>query len=430
MMHPDDIFKNKLYNHETTPGSNVSFDKVMGMRSKKTKGILWKPVILVFISLAAVTLTAFFMSKPQNTITSAAKLNGKNAATMPVADHSQNNTINESNETPLQTITVLPTDHVVIIDNTQKTNITAGAISNQTIAGTAKENGRQQVAAENTKTNQPIQNASKSADLPDFTWIYQYLRQYNIHSQKTDYVDMLPAKLAFADRELRFKKTSPWSFEGTLLNAEVNYNNFTNTAYSVRGTHRFMQFNLLANYDLGRGFGLSLGMNFNQGMGEGEFRKITTQNLYTAGSHIIRIVQPGLPDVYKTVYDTTWYTKRNAETGSVKYQTQKISIPFAFRYHFGLGKTAWRVNATLAPGWLTSATGSIFGHTSQNQFGEVHKSIGTLDAKLALGFLLPVNARVTLVAEPSLVYQSFLNPTLSRYTQLGTGFGIGLIFKP
>src|SRR5262245_41560779 len=63
MTHPDNNFKDKLYDLETPLGDNASFDKVMAMRSSRSGPGWWKPAMLVFATLSVVSVAGYFLGR-------------------------------------------------------------------------------------------------------------------------------------------------------------------------------------------------------------------------------------------------------------------------------------------------------------------------------------------------------------------------------
>jgi|GEM_PF-3129451 len=439
MTNPDNNFKNKLYDFETPLGSNVSFDKVMAARSKKPGMLWWKPAFLVVATLSVVSLAAFFMGNTAgnvhasenasaNTdnnsgIVGAGKQNAQSEIKQPQSGDNEITQKSGSNDKQSENGSTVAASNATSTGNTNSANR----------ASQPQSTKQEKTATDRVEINHQNKEVDNSRELDgaNYRGLFAGLKRRNIKSEKFYFDNAISKAVSVEDRELLKHSTTAWSFEALVGTGEKSYNNFDSKKdFSISGNTRFAQYSLSGLYDLGNGFALSAGFNYAVNIGNGKWQATEQRNMINVSSHVITIVQPGLPDVVKTVYDTVHYTKGVQNTGNIEYQMTKMSIPIGFRYHFGSGRIIWRASGTVAPGLLTGSKGNLFNNSNFTQMDGSVKNKATLDARIALGIFVPMSTHLNFVAEPTLQYQSIVGKKWAGYNTFMTGFSVGLVFKP
>lgn len=411
----DKIFKDKLYDMETPLGGRVSFDKVMRQRRTPQWPVWWKPAVLVFATMSAVSLTGYFWISDRSSGTS-------NEAVAVQHSSQQLNSVkphNSLNQNPVAAGSEASEESVS--QNTEQTVKAATvfkAVQNRRNKPSGNLNSPVKAQVETTKETE--------GEMADFNAFSSFgIRWSDLIISNTE------------RRSLKFK-VKDFSTEPALPKPAVELmfvsggkSNLPDmsSAYSIRGNHYFGQYSATALWDAGRGFKLGLGLGFTQYKGYGEWQNIQKTDQTRIDTQYITIVQPGLPDKTITVYDTTIQTVNQVTTGNVNYTFDKVSVPFAFRYYLGEGRMLWRLNATFAPGMISYSKGSVFNSTKQQEInGRMHNF--SMDARVAIGLEMLMSKRFSLLIEPGLNYQMVSGSAWKGFSRTTKGLGIGLIYKP
>lgn len=448
MSSPDKIFKDKLYNLETPLGGGMSFDKVMAMRNNKTSPVWWKPTLLVVATLSVVSLTGFFWlsngsssSKPE---VAASNTNSNANNSGGGMDNSNSNTENNAVANNNNSNIKEPT-------GTNNSNVGDGI---PTIAnGSQSSSGRSVNPTQGTAANQGVSNGNGNHDKPTKHSIppvvafnevprnvdvaefpdHSGLDNQGIDATLFDYPAILSQNLnpavPYPDLMEKQRLTLP-TFEVMMYTGALNQNKFdANSSYSIRGSHRSGIYSAVALWDLNQGMQLGAGIGFAQFMGNGKWQNTHNYIQQNIHSRTVTIVQPGFPDRQITVYDTTNTPTTDVTQGDITYNLSKLSVPLAFRMHFGEGRTLLRASATIAPGMLLGNSGTLFNReTSLPLTQKIHNP--TLDAKIGLGAYYLLSTKLAVVVEPSVAYQSILGNNLGAYNRFNFGLGFGLVIKP
>ncbi len=427
MTHPDNNFKDQLYNYETPLGSNVSFEKVMAMRAKRPGAIWWKPSLLVVATLSAVSVTAYILGNYA----------GNTVPEIPAGAKNESPAINSTPQNQPEKTNIAATINPTQSANNSQTNNGNKADKNAGHAGTGYHRhivnpGQNVNPAQNNTPNQIHEaNTQQDQSFVSAEGLFGGLVRKGLSANYNSYGFGSNRNVSEYTRDFEKPTFNPLSFEVMIVNGGRNYRNFqSDKDYTIRGINRFGQYNLSALYNVGKGFTLAAGISYTENIGSGEWRKITSQTKMFTSSHVVTIVQPGLPDIHKTVYDTSYSNVKVATNGNINYHLSKFSLPIGVRYHFGEGRLLWRASGSIAPGILTANSGQMFNRENSMSLDGQTNYAFTLDARAAFGIYMPVSKKLSFVAEPTLQYQSIMGKSWSSYNKFVAGFGVGLVFKP
>jgi len=206
----------------------------------------------------------------------------------------------------------------------------------------------------------------------------------------------------------------------------INFDNRDNL--SVLGTQYHAHYQIAILKDLGNGHLAGLGLAYGEWVGNGQYRDRRLETYTEIDTFHVVVMIPGNPVQTVEVIDTNTFTEWSETTGTLNYKISKVSIPLAYRKYLPLGKSVWRLSAQLCPGMTTRTEGSYFSRTEylplsiQRQF--------TFDGRLAFGPSVPVSKVWTIVLEPNLFAQSFVEAqTRVAKAKLFSGFGVSLVGK-
>lgn len=408
MINPDKIFKDKLFDLETPLGGNVSFEKVMAKRNKPVTPIWWKPALLVVATMSVVSLTGYFWTQGIELNSNALSENisiTENASSSKMGNNTgasgnrEKNHSVENADVPNKMITTKLTDVIKISNASQK----------QSSSGLAE---------------------AKSVSRELGVW-NRILRSFGIRSYMGSVKEWSSVLLENTPREYNFEKprVKP-SFEIMMNTGGRNHNTYSgNQNYSVRGNHYFGQYTAIALWDLGRGFQFGGGFGYGQFMGNGEWRSISQIQKQLIDTQTITIVQPGLPDKTVTIYDTTLVSENQLSSGNLRYRMSKVSLPVAFRFHLGEGRTLIRFSGTVSPGLLSYSSGNVFNEDRVKNLNGNSRSF-TLDARAAVGVHYLLTRKIAIIAEPGMFYQSVQGNGWNGFNRLNLGMGLGMVIKP
>jgi hypothetical protein len=413
MNNPDKIFKDKLFDLETPLGGSVSFDKVMAMRDQSRRPVWWKPALLVLSTLSVVSLTGYFAFRQTGM---GAMPSGSQVAQESSKDPGSNVASNHgSGNVSIGAQQEAPTSGHEMIQPRQgnwSSNKAARPANNSATEKTSdkdQDNAYQELAYIDASGLQGfgIKALWNNFELGDSKNKLKLAHKFKL-DEKEKNLPAIELMMATGGREIR-------DFQGQ-------------NPFSIRGNHRFGQYSAVALWDAGNGFQLGAGIGYSQFAGNGEWRKVTPYSRQQIDTNVVIIVQPGFPNKIVTTYDTSNISGTDVQTGAVKYQLSKISVPLAFRYHIGQGRSLFRISATLSPGLLSSSSGQAF---NKNSYMEVNNRSNnfTLDARLGLGLHYLMSSRTALIIEPGATYQSVMGAGWQPYNRVGIGMGFGLVIK-
>lgn len=420
MNNPDKIFKEKLYDLETPLGGSVSFEKVMAKRNTSAGAVWWKPALLVFATLSVVSLTGFFFYRENGSKAVQAELadlaaqsKGHTKAIERKAEQPQNTTL----EMPASTNATQPskTNISTVVANTKSNK---GTLRSTSTKGTLVQSDvhTNAVAVLQTKENK------------DFDFLKSFgVRMGQLGSWNVARLMASPSVLHDIESANSNDAWKP-SIEITMFTGNHQLKGFSGKeGTSIRGSQLTGQYTAVALWNLKYGIQLGAGIGFSQFIGSGEWMNIINQNKQQITSRQVTIIQPGLPDRTITVYDTANVKTQDISRGNVSYRLNKVSVPLAFRMHFGEGRALLRVSGTISPGFISHKSGNIFSNTEYVPVSKVNAF--TLDSRLGVGCYYTLTTKMALFAEPSVNYQSFAG-NRTGYNKVNLGFGLGVIFKP
>jgi hypothetical protein len=225
----------------------------------------------------------------------------------------------------------------------------------------------------------------------------------------------------------KFQKL-PWFFEVSAIAASNNTINFDeDRPLSVLGTQYLAQYSASFLKEFNNATMWGLGVQYSEWVGNGQWRENEFVKVMKLDTHIRSITLPGRPKHYYTVIDTNYQTVNNSRTGLISYKIDKVSIPISYRFHVQFMKVPLQIGMHLAPGVTTVSEGTYFTETSFNSIDK--KRHTTMDGKLFVGPMIPVTRNMTLVIQPSVMYQSFVSDRGQVNGKFFGGLGVSMIWK-
>ena len=225
----------------------------------------------------------------------------------------------------------------------------------------------------------------------------------------------------------KFQKL-PWFFEVSAIAASNNTINFDeDRPLSVLGTQYLAQYSASFLKEFNNATMWGLGVQYSEWVGNGQWRENEFVKVMKLDTQIRSITLPGRPKHYYTVIDTNYQTVNNSRTGLISYKIDKVSIPISYRFHVQFMKVPLQIGMHLAPGVTTVSEGTYFTETSFNSIDK--KRHTTMDGKLFVGPMIPVTRNMTLVIQPSVMYQSFVTDKGQVNGKFFGGLGVSMIWK-
>jgi hypothetical protein len=225
----------------------------------------------------------------------------------------------------------------------------------------------------------------------------------------------------------KFQKL-PWFFEVSAIAASNNTINFDeDRPLSVLGTQYLAQYSATFLKEFNNATMWGLGMQYSEWVGNGQCRENEFVKVMKLDTQVRSITLPGLPKRYYTVVDTSYQTVNNSRTGLISYKINKVALPISYRFHVQMFKVPVQIGMNLAPGITTVSEGTYFTETSFNTIEK--KRHTTMDGKLFVGPMIPVTRNMTLVIQPSVMYQSFINDRSQVNGKFFGGLGVSMIWK-
>lgn len=225
----------------------------------------------------------------------------------------------------------------------------------------------------------------------------------------------------------KFQKL-PWFFEVSAIAASNNTINFDeDRPLSVLGTQYLAQYSASFLKEFNNATMWGLGVQYSEWVGNGQWRENEFVKVMRLDTQIRSITLPGMPKRYYTVIDTNYQTVNNSRTGLISYKIDKVAIPISYRFHVQFMKVPLQIGMHLAPGVTTVSEGTYFTETSFNSIDK--KRHTTMDGKLFVGPMIPVTRNMTLVIQPSVMYQSFVSDRGQVNGKFFGGLGVSMIWK-
>lgn len=225
----------------------------------------------------------------------------------------------------------------------------------------------------------------------------------------------------------KFQKL-PWFFEVSAIAASNNTINFDeDRPLSVLGTQYLAQYSASFLKEFNNATMWGLGVQYSEWVGNGQWRENEFVKVMKLDTQIRSITLPGRPKHYYTVIDTNYQTVNNSRSGLISYKIDKVAIPISYRFHVQFMKVPLQIGMHLAPGVTTVSEGTYFTETSFSSIDK--KRHTTMDGKLFVGPMIPVTRNMTLVIQPSVMYQSFLTDKGQVNGKFFGGLGVSMIWK-
>lgn len=476
----DSFFRDKLYDLESPLNEKVTFEEVMERRKKKRRVIFWwNPKMYVVAGLFVVGGLGMYLSNPfeKSKTPVSTKVVTYKAKIKQSENHSNTSELTNDNQSQNNE----QIDSKAFIEGSSKT-ITGTDIQLDQL-GSKKKSFAQTIESENDPSigfkksglqnrrgfsngienlefileNQIFETSKeylklgrhKQLILRDFmvgraqtqedknyTWQNKNelirslgLSAINFKLPEFDFASF-DIELDIPDRPLLPKlPTSKWYAELSVITGSNNSINFEeNVPLSILGTQYMAQYQMLILKDLENGSMLGAGIQYSEWVGNGQWQLNKNEMIQKIDTNVVRISAPWQPKRYLTIIDTSYVSVNNVQTGNIEYRIDKISFPLAYRFYTQIAKTPVRFGIHLAPGYTTVNSGTYFTNTDYRAFDKSRYM--TIDGKLTLGPMIPINKKWTFVIEPSLMYQSFLSDNNSTVNgKFFTGLGIAILRK-
>jgi len=450
-----------LRNHEVLPSANASFEEVMNRRKKKRRGFFWwfQPTGIGLLLLGIGSGIAYYNQikngeiKENNLVSAERKSidqdRFRNQEIFPRKEENTNlelaNSGNEATKVPETTIVNSNKSKEKGLFglfqkfNNRRKNILGkntesilSDYSNSSKLQTFNSNVSLQspsmgVAPEGTNEYHNGGSPMSLSNVYDFgakQYIAQTFFDFTIQSAGDEYVDW---NFDLPSVGLR-KYKRPWYVEFSAITGSDNQVQFDQEEnMSVLGTNYMAQYQLSLLRECQGTQMWGMGLHYTQWVGNGEWRKREYIDVWRYDTTTVAINIPGLPTQYITQLDSQLLSDYSVSTGLIQYQIDKISLPISFRGFTRFLKTNFRYAAQLSPGITRITKGSYFTPTEFMPIDRTQRL--SFGAKVGMGPIIPVGSGVSLVIEPSLMYESFIHSRNGLQGNLFGGLGISMLWR-
>lgn len=448
-----------LRNHEVRPSANVSFDEVMNRRKKKRRGFFWwfqrTGVGLLLIGIGSGI--AYFNQTKFGEINESSLISNvpKSTESSLLASEKGNSNGIEKSPSEIQksggNIKEIPTEINSIngeekglfglfqkFNNRRKnilgknTEAIGANIDNTTVPSVLQSTGTLPLASlgaapEGTNEYNNGGSPMSLSNVYDFgakQYIAQTYFDFNIQPNGDEYVDW---NFDLPSVGLR-KYKRPWYVEFSAITGSDNQVQFDpDENMSVLGTNYMAQYQISLLRECQGTYMWGMGLHYTQWVGNGEWRKREYIDVWRYDTTTVAINIPGLPTQYVTQLDSQLQSEYSVSTGLIKYQIDKISLPISFRGFTRFLKTNFRYAAQLSPGFTRITKGSYFTPTEFMPIDRTQRV--SFGAKIGMGPIIPVGSGVSIVIEPSLMYESFIHSRNGLQGNLFGGLGISMLWR-
>ena len=423
-----------LQNLETSYSPKTNFDEVMNRRKKKRRGFFWWTIPTSALLLLGIGTGYYYFSNTQSSVhTTASSSVKQNKSINKVSKPSQKEQLTTTSAYSKEQITTSSTNSEAdvkthSIDNKKYIK----HIGNRRLKSSSQNNAIQGDSkitifnqdAESTKITDVSNSTGNNLNviennafqIPIYSLFNSKnrLSHVNISNWKT-----IPSDIDWIDLDLREPEIKinngklPWFVEFSAITGSNNQINFDNQQnLSILGTQYIAQYqgSILREFQNATMWGL--GVSYTEWVGNGQWRNIEELIIKTFDSTV-------MDSVFKSTFTTT--------TGMINYRIDKISIPVQFRFHTQLLKVPIRIGAQLSPGFTTLTSGDYFNETSYAPI-QRQKNL-SFDGKLTVGPMIPITNQLTIIIEPSLVFQSFRGQNNQWNAKSFTGLGIAMMWR-
>lgn len=448
-----------LRNHEVRPSANVSFDEVMNRRKKKRRGFFWwfqrTGVGLLLIGIGSGI--AYFNQTKFGEINESSLISivPKSTESSLLASEKGNSNGIEKSPSEIQksggNIKEIPTEINSIngeekglfglfqkFNNRRKnilgknTEAIGANIDNTAVPSVLQSTGTLPLASlgaapEGTNEYNNGGSPMSLSNVYDFgakQYIAQTYFDFNIQPNGDEYVDW---NFDLPSVGLR-KYKRPWYVEFSAITGSDNQVQFDpDENMSVLGTNYMAQYQISLLRECQGTYMWGMGLHYTQWVGNGEWRKREYIDVWRYDTTTVAINIPGLPTQYVTQLDSQLQSEYSVSTGLIKYQIDKISLPISFRGFTRFLKTNFRYAAQLSPGFTRITKGSYFTPTEFMPIDRTQRV--SFGAKIGMGPIIPVGSGVSIVIEPSLMYESFIHSRNGLQGNLFGGLGISMLWR-
>lgn len=454
-----------LRNYEVRPSGNASFEEVMNRRKKKRRGFFWwfqrtgVGIVLVGIMGGLAYFNAIQKSQlsqlntnPNLTVETTSK-NQNGQTQTPQSDSKvrseSNKTLNIENQNALVETDISPKTKVKkanesglfglfqkfnsrrknILDrnpygNEATTNHIGGAMSINIADNELNELNHVESGSDQYKNGGSPMSLSNVYEFGAKQYIAQTYFDFQIKEDGEEYVDW---NFDLPSVGLR-KRKLPWYVEFSAITGSDNQIQFDpEENLSVLGTNYMAQYQMSLLREFKGADMWGMGLHYTQWVGNGEWRKRDAIDVWHFDTTLIAVNVPGLPTQYITQLDSQLQKQYSVSTGRIKYNIDKISLPISFRGFTRLLKTNFRYAAQFAPGITRITQGAYFTPTDFMPIERTQRL--SFGAKVGMGPIIPVGNGVSIVIEPSLMYESFMHESKGLQGNIFGGLGISMMWR-
>ena len=450
-----------LRNHEVRPGGNATFEEVMNRRKKKRRGFFWwfqragVGLILIGIAggigylknlqnveLANKELTLNVPSKNEPLQVSEPEITPNNFEESTDSKNNPETTKESSNKhpKPVKKGELKSSNNSGLFGlfqkfNSRRKNIlggnTADAKGNRFNSPMSINSaGVKDVLTSDASESDLYKNGGSPMSLSNVyefgakQYIAQTYFDFQIQENGDEYVDW---NFDLPSVGLR-KRKLPWYVEFSAITGSDNQIQFDpEENLSVLGTNYMAQYQMSLLREFKGADMWGLGLNYTQWVGNGEWRKRDAIDVWQFDTTLIAVNVPGLPTQYITQLDSQLQQQYSVSTGRIKYNIDKISLPISFRGYTRLLKTNFRYAAQFSPGITRITQGAYFTPTDFMPIERTQRL--SFGAKVGMGPIIPVGNGISIVIEPSLMYESFIHESKGLQGNIFGGLGISMMWR-
>lgn len=436
MIHPDHIFKDTLYGHETPLSGKASFQGVMQKRNNKRRGFFWFSLNSVLLLLLSLTAVALFRSPvPDNTKiadnnsihnANLTNLGGRRYVNNKTPEQKESNSVikNENASSNSNTLSNVSgnlagrrTDvSIVAGKNPQRLYLSSSYKQNGSLNGIKSGNftalGLEETEVSDHESSNHIvsDNKNENQTIRELSDWLKHLSGRGISEEKFFKFEptkgmVLPEFVPFyPPRKAKFNPI----FELNATTAGKGYKSFRESQdVTVAGNHRLTRYMGILLFDMGRGVNIGTGISYSECVGIGK-ALVSTYVIDTTLSKPVRVTK----------------------AQNISYRLNKISVPLAIRYQLGFGRSMVRISFTAMPGVVSLGSGTIFSRDALQSMDMLKRNSFVMDARLGAGLYYQVAPKTAISAEPIVQYQSIPGSQWKTFNRFDFGFGLGVVFRP
>ena len=450
-----------LRQHEVRPSANASFDEVMNRRKKKRRGFFWwfQRTGVGLLLLGVGSGIAYYNQVKLGAINETSLVATTTNSSDALRYRSDKNFLIKTPKSKSE----FPKKRESLKENSKEITPNSKGSEEKGLFGLFQKfnNRRKNILGKNTKsvatgaynvTDQSAFHSTKTIPLtslgaiPEGTkefinggspmslsnvydfgakkYIAQTYFDFDIQPNGDEYVDWNFDLPSVGLRKYR----RPWYVEFSAITGSDNQVQFDpDENMSVLGTNYMAQYQLSLLRECQGTYMWGMGLHYTQWVGNGEWRKREYIDVWRYDTTTVAINIPGLPTQYVTQLDSQLQSEYSVSTGLIKYQIDKISLPISFRGFTRFLKTNFRYAAQFSPGVTRITKGSYFTPTEFMPIDRTQRL--SFGAKVGMGPIIPVGSGVSIVIEPSLMYESFIHSRNGLQGNVFGGLGISMLWR-